>query len=55
MLNTGRFLKLQIWNKKRFKFYHKLGMEELGPEVDGKVIRMKGEHIGEFFPYLNVT
>jgi len=24
------------------KFYHKLGMEEVGSELDGKVIRMKG-------------
>ncbi|MBP1969849.1 RimJ/RimL family protein N-acetyltransferase [Virgibacillus natechei] len=29
-------------NSAAIKFYHKNGMEEVGPEVDGKVIRMKG-------------
>lgn len=24
------------------KFYRKIGMEEVGPEIDGKVIRLKG-------------
>lgn len=30
-------------NYAAIKFYKKIGMEEVGPEVDGKVIRMKGE------------
>jgi RimJ/RimL family protein N-acetyltransferase len=25
------------------RFYKKIGMKEMGPELDGKVIRMKGE------------
>ena len=29
-------------NTAAIKFYRKNGMEEVGPEVDGKVIRMKG-------------
>lgn len=30
-------------NKRAIQFYKKNGMEEIGPEVDGKVIRMKGK------------
>lgn len=30
-------------NHAAIKFYKKIGMEEIGPELDGKVIRMKGE------------
>lgn len=29
-------------NTRAIKFYRRNGMEEVGPEVDGKVIRMKG-------------
>ena len=35
-------LRVAPTNTSAIKFYHKLGMVELGPEVDGKVIRMKG-------------
>ena len=35
-------LRVSSSNKAALNFYHKIGMEELGPEVDGKVIRMKG-------------
>ncbi|MGB6406562.1 MAG: GNAT family N-acetyltransferase [Planococcus donghaensis] len=35
-------LRVAPTNTPAIKFYHKLGMEELGPEVNGKVIRMKG-------------
>ncbi len=30
-------------NHAAIKFYKKIGMEEIGPELGGKVIRMKGE------------
>lgn len=35
-------LRLAPSNTAAIKFYRKNGMEEVGPEVDGKVIRMKG-------------
>lgn len=35
-------LRVSPSNKAALNFYHKIGMEELGPEVDGKVIRMRG-------------
>lgn len=35
-------LRVSPSNKAALNFYHKIGMKELGPEVDGKVIRMKG-------------
>ena len=35
-------LRVSPTNTSARKFYHKIGMVEVGPEVDGKVIRMKG-------------
>lgn len=35
-------LRVSPSNKQALKFYHRMGMEELYPEYDGKVIRMKG-------------
>lgn len=35
-------LRVSPTNTNALKFYKKLGMEEIGPEVNGKVIRMKG-------------
>ncbi len=39
---TEYHLRVSVTNKSAMKFYQKLGMEELGPEIEGKVIRMKG-------------
>lgn len=35
-------LRVSPSNTAAIKFYRKIGMQEVGPEVDGKVIRMKG-------------
>lgn len=35
-------LRVAPTNISAIKFYQKIGMEEVGPEVEGKVIRMKG-------------
>jgi RimJ/RimL family protein N-acetyltransferase len=35
-------LRVSSTNTSAIKFYRKIGMEEVGPEFDGKVIRMKG-------------
>ncbi len=35
-------LRVSPTNTTALKFYQKLGMEEIGPELNGKVIRMKG-------------
>ncbi|WP_338418771.1 GNAT family N-acetyltransferase [Paraliobacillus zengyii] len=35
-------LRVSPSNTTAIKFYHTIGMEEIGPEVDGKVIRLKG-------------
>lgn len=35
-------LRVSPSNINAIKFYKKIGMEEVGPEVEGKVIRMKG-------------
>ena len=35
-------LRVSPLNAAAIKFYRKIGMEEVSPEVDGKVIRMKG-------------
>ena len=35
-------LRVSPTNTSAIRFYRKIGMEEVGPEVDGKVIRMKG-------------
>lgn len=35
-------LRVSPSNATAIRFYRKIGMEEVGPEVDGKVIRMKG-------------
>lgn len=35
-------LRVSPTNTSAIKFYRKIGMVEVGPEVDGKVIRMKG-------------
>jgi len=35
-------LRVSPSNTRAIKFYRRNGMEEVGPEVDGKVIRMKG-------------
>lgn len=39
---TEFHLRVAPSNTSAIKFYRKIGMEEIGPEVDGKVIRMKG-------------
>lgn len=39
---TEYHLRVSVTNKNAMKFYQKLGMEELGSEIDGKVLRMKG-------------
>lgn len=36
-------LRVSPTNTSAIKFYRKIGMKEVGPEVDGKVIRMKGD------------
>ncbi|AQQ55546.1 GNAT family N-acetyltransferase [Planococcus lenghuensis] len=36
-------LRVSPTNKPAIKFYRKIGMEEAGPEVGGKVVRMKGK------------
>ncbi|MFD1851820.1 GNAT family N-acetyltransferase [Oceanobacillus bengalensis] len=36
-------LRVSPTNTSAIKFYRKIGMEEFGPEVGGKVIRMKGK------------
>ena len=35
-------LRVSPSNINAVKFYRKIGMEEVGPEIDGKVIRLKG-------------
>ena len=41
--NLNEFhLRVSPTNTSALKFYQKLGMEEIGKELDGKVIRMKG-------------
>lgn len=35
-------LRVAPTNTSAIRFYYKIGMEEIGPEIDGKVIRMKG-------------
>lgn len=35
-------LRVSSTNISAIKFYQKIGMKEIGPEVEGKVIRMKG-------------
>ena len=35
-------LRVSPENTAAVKFYHKIGMQEVGPEAEGKVIRMKG-------------
>ncbi|TXC92718.1 GNAT family N-acetyltransferase [Metabacillus litoralis] len=35
-------LRVSTSNKAAITFYHKIGMKEICPEVEGKVIRMKG-------------
>ncbi len=41
--NINEFhLRVSSTNTFALKFYQKLGMEEIGPELDGKVLRMKG-------------
>ncbi|WP_229717814.1 GNAT family N-acetyltransferase [Thalassobacillus devorans] len=35
-------LRVSPTNTPAIDFYHKIGMEEVGVEVEGKVIRMKG-------------
>lgn len=39
---TEFHLRVAPSNTPAIKFYRKIGMKEVGPEVDGKVIRMKG-------------
>lgn len=36
-------LRVSPANRAAIRFYHKIGMEEAGPEVVGKAIRMKGK------------
>lgn len=41
--NINEFhLRVSSTNTSAIKFYRKIGMNEIGPEVNGKVIRMKG-------------
>lgn len=39
---TEFHLRVSLTNISAIKFYQKIGLEELGPEIDGKVVRMKG-------------
>lgn len=41
--NMNEFhLRVSLTNISAIKFYRKIGMNEIGPEVNGKVIRMRG-------------
>lgn len=41
--NVNKFhLRVSPTNTSAIKFYRKIGMNEIGPEVNGKVIRMRG-------------
>ncbi|QDP41115.1 GNAT family N-acetyltransferase [Radiobacillus deserti] len=35
-------LRVSPTNKRAIQFYRKIGLDEIGPELDGKVIRMRG-------------
>lgn len=39
---TAYHLRVSPTNHSAITFYRKIGMEEIGPELDGKVIRMRG-------------